>query len=315
MRERTCEALALILGLHAKQVSHLGGDEGGPGQCVPRCVPLLSATRQHRLGLRTTAHRACPLAFRERGAPAAERRAQSQPGRRDHAAVAVARHAERPPGARYEALHVAARSTAFFLNSHVRGTSHQVNEERGKDHVASHDDRRWRETRRRTDRTPVASEFRTASMRCSIPERRIRRRTQGRVAHPCSHWSQTRGAGVLRGRRAHRPAARSKRVARIHRRHTPTVAATPRCVFINTDRLNAVDSRMTNDTKGKPRRTSEPRCQLVPHDHTQINVADQAEVAYWCAHFQCTGSALRAAVAAVGPSSRVVASHLRGLHS
>ena len=72
---------------------------------------------------------------------------------------------------------------------------------------------------------------------------------------------------------------------------------------------------MTHDTRGKLRRAaSEPRLQLVPHDHTQINVADQAEVAYWCAHFQCTGSALRAAVAAVGPSPKVVASYLRALN-
>jgi len=72
---------------------------------------------------------------------------------------------------------------------------------------------------------------------------------------------------------------------------------------------------MTNDTKAKLRRTTEPRLQLVPQDHTQINLADGAEIAYWCAHFQCTGSALKAAVAAVGPSSRLVASHLRAINS
>jgi|KBSSwiStaDraftv2_1062776.scaffolds.fasta_scaffold1150543_2 hypothetical protein len=73
---------------------------------------------------------------------------------------------------------------------------------------------------------------------------------------------------------------------------------------------------MTNDTKAKLRRTTtEPRLQLVPHDHAQINLADGAEIAYWCAHFQCTGSALKAAVAAVGPSSRLVASHLRTVNS
>ncbi|HEY6843345.1 MAG TPA: DUF3606 domain-containing protein [Thermoanaerobaculia bacterium] len=84
------------------------------------------------------------------------------------------------------------------------------------------------------------------------------------------------------------------------------------------DETNSRTSRKTrgghimNDTKrNSPRVTREHRLQLVPHDHSRINIADYAELAYWCAHFQCTGSALRAAVAAVGPSSRAVASHLR----
>ena len=50
---------------------------------------------------------------------------------------------------------------------------------------------------------------------------------------------------------------------------------------------------------------------LVPHDFDTINVETAGEVAYWCANYRCTGSELRAAVAAVGPSSKAVAQYLR----
>jgi uncharacterized protein DUF3606 len=52
--------------------------------------------------------------------------------------------------------------------------------------------------------------------------------------------------------------------------------------------------------------------QLVPRDHSRIDLGNASEVAYWCANFRCTGSALRAAVQAVGPSSRAVMQHLQG---
>jgi uncharacterized protein DUF3606 len=44
--------------------------------------------------------------------------------------------------------------------------------------------------------------------------------------------------------------------------------------------------------------------------HSSIDVADPDQVTYWCAHFECTGSALREAVAAVGPSPKAVLFHL-----
>ena len=53
--------------------------------------------------------------------------------------------------------------------------------------------------------------------------------------------------------------------------------------------------------------------QLVPRDHSRIDLDNAAEVAYWCANFRCTGSALRAAVEAVGPSTRAVMQHLQAL--
>jgi len=52
---------------------------------------------------------------------------------------------------------------------------------------------------------------------------------------------------------------------------------------------------------------------LVPHDFESINLDVAGEIAYWCANFRCTGSELRAAVAAVGSSSKAVAQHLRSL--
>ena len=51
--------------------------------------------------------------------------------------------------------------------------------------------------------------------------------------------------------------------------------------------------------------------QLVPRDHSRIDLGNASEVAYWCANFRCTGSALRAAVEAVGPSTRAVMQHLQ----
>ena len=44
--------------------------------------------------------------------------------------------------------------------------------------------------------------------------------------------------------------------------------------------------------------------------HSLIDVADPSDVRYWCAHFECTGSALRAAVRVVGPSPRAVHARL-----
>ena len=44
--------------------------------------------------------------------------------------------------------------------------------------------------------------------------------------------------------------------------------------------------------------------------HSSIDVADPDQVTYWCAHFECTGSALREAVAAVGASPKAVLLHL-----
>jgi hypothetical protein len=71
---------------------------------------------------------------------------------------------------------------------------------------------------------------------------------------------------------------------------------------------------MTHDvvrSSRKPKRPANP--ELVPRDLTTINVENQAELAYWCAYFRCTGSELRAAIAAVGTSAKAVAQHLRAL--
>ena len=67
----------------------------------------------------------------------------------------------------------------------------------------------------------------------------------------------------------------------------------------------------TTSTRKRPRRS--PNLDLVPHNFDAINLDNAAEVAYWCANFRCTGSELRAAVAAVGTSSKAVAQHLRSL--
>jgi hypothetical protein len=53
------------------------------------------------------------------------------------------------------------------------------------------------------------------------------------------------------------------------------------------------------------------RLQHGPQDYGRVDVTDAGDLAYWCANFQCTGSALRAAVVAVGPSPMAVAAHLR----
>jgi hypothetical protein len=44
--------------------------------------------------------------------------------------------------------------------------------------------------------------------------------------------------------------------------------------------------------------------------HSVIDVDDPSDLRYWCAHFECTGSALRAAVRLVGPSPRAVHARL-----
>ena len=64
-------------------------------------------------------------------------------------------------------------------------------------------------------------------------------------------------------------------------------------------------------TRHLPKRRSNQ--DLLPHDFTAIHLADEAEVAYWCANFRCTGSELRAAVSSVGTSVKAVTHHLRSL--
>ena len=44
--------------------------------------------------------------------------------------------------------------------------------------------------------------------------------------------------------------------------------------------------------------------------HSLIDIDDPSDLRYWCAHFECTGSALRAAVRVVGPSPRAVHARL-----
>ena len=61
----------------------------------------------------------------------------------------------------------------------------------------------------------------------------------------------------------------------------------------------------------RPKRPS--NYDLVPRDFTAIDLAEPAEVAYWCANFRCTGSELRAAVFSVGTSVKAVTHHLRSL--
>jgi hypothetical protein len=61
----------------------------------------------------------------------------------------------------------------------------------------------------------------------------------------------------------------------------------------------------------RPKQPNNP--DLVPRDLTTINPENQAEVAYWCANFRCTGSQLRAAIAAVGTSTRAVMQQLQAL--
>ena len=64
----------------------------------------------------------------------------------------------------------------------------------------------------------------------------------------------------------------------------------------------------------RSRRPKRPiNAELVPRDLTTINPENQTEVAYWCANFRCTGSELRAAVAAVGTSAKAVMQHLQAL--
>jgi len=64
----------------------------------------------------------------------------------------------------------------------------------------------------------------------------------------------------------------------------------------------------------KRRRTKRPsNYDLVPRDFTAIDLAEPAEVAYWCANFRCTGSELRAAVFSVGTSVKAVTQHLQSL--
>ncbi len=64
----------------------------------------------------------------------------------------------------------------------------------------------------------------------------------------------------------------------------------------------------------RSRRPKRPiNAELVPRDLTTINPENQAELAYWCAYFRCTGSQLRAAIAAVGTSTRAVMQQLQAL--
>ena len=70
---------------------------------------------------------------------------------------------------------------------------------------------------------------------------------------------------------------------------------------------------MTHDAVRSPRPKRAANPELVPRDLTTINVDNQAELAYWCAYFRCTGSQLRAAIATVGTSAKAVTQHLRAL--
>ena len=65
-------------------------------------------------------------------------------------------------------------------------------------------------------------------------------------------------------------------------------------------------------TERRGKRPKRPyNTQRVPRDHTLIDVANVAELAYWCANFRCTGSQLREAVATVGPSANLALRYLQ----
>jgi hypothetical protein len=65
-------------------------------------------------------------------------------------------------------------------------------------------------------------------------------------------------------------------------------------------------------TERRGKRAKRPyNTQRVPRDHAFIDVANAAELAYWCANFRCTGSQLREAVTAVGPSVKLALRYLQ----
>jgi len=59
---------------------------------------------------------------------------------------------------------------------------------------------------------------------------------------------------------------------------------------------------------------SDDKQQVGSPDRDRINVQEPYEVQYWTKKFGVSAEQLRAAVSAVGPTSKAVESHLKGRH-